>query len=576
LQKAMKILQQEEITVSEVAYKVGFGSPAYFTKCFHEYFGYPPGEAKNRNNEDLSENNDNSANKPVDETEIPLQKKPFRKIILYSAGIVLALFIIYLFFNNFSFESFSILPGNHLKAEDKSIAVLPFKSLSSDEENQYFAEGVTRNILYNLIQISEIKVINSPVEELDGSPLDLKKMAGKLNVRFFLSGSVQKSGEQVLVMAQLTDITNNQIIWSDRYDKKLTDIFQVQSQIATQVASRLQTIIPKNEKERIEKVPTTSQEAYNWYLMGRYLLDRRPNRDENIKRYIEPFEKAITADPNYAEAYAGLADVYLAITRSQCYPRPEGFIKANENIFQALKLDPSLAEAHATLGESLIYEWKWEEARKELELALDLNPNNATTQTYYSYLMFTLRNYEAYRIHIFKAIELNPLSPRLINSKAYIFWREGSFDKALEEFNKILELYPVQYSVYWSLWHFYRKTGEEQKAVEVLQKAFLFDPADSAFMISIPSIYKNKGIKGLKKSLYEYNIKSDLKGSWRGLARYCIETGDKEKALDWLEKAYEWKIPSLPDINGDPDFDPIRNEPRFQALLDSMGLTSYQ
>ncbi|HSO85229.1 MAG TPA: hypothetical protein VLQ91_01665, partial [Draconibacterium sp.] len=116
----------------------------------------------------------------------------------------------------------------------------------------------------------------------------------------------------------------------------------------------------------------------------------------------------------------------------------------------------------------------------------------------------------------------------------------------------------------------------EQQAVEALQKAFLFDPADSDFMISIPSIYKNKGIKGVQQSLYEYNIKSDLKGSWRGLALYCIETGDKEKALDWLEKAYEWKIPNLPQINGDPDFDPIRNEPRFQSLLDSMNLTPYQ
>jgi TolB-like protein/AraC-like DNA-binding protein len=217
LQKAMEILQQEEITASEVAYKVGFGSPAYFTKCFHEYFGYPPGEAKNRNNVDLSENNDNSANNPVDETEIPERKKSMPKITFFVTGGILLFFIIYMFFNNFSFESFSIIPGNRLKSEDKSIAVLPFKNLSENEENQYFADGVMEDILNLLYRVREFKVVSrTSVEQFRGSTRSAPEIAKKLGVNFILEGSVQRYGDKVRINVQLIDARHDQQILSEK------------------------------------------------------------------------------------------------------------------------------------------------------------------------------------------------------------------------------------------------------------------------------------------------------------------------------------------------------------------------
>ncbi|MCY1723190.1 helix-turn-helix domain-containing protein [Prolixibacteraceae bacterium Z1-6] len=579
LQKALELLQKEDLTAAEVAYKVGFGSPAYFNTCFHNHFGFAPGEAKNRQVIDSEENNEVTSPDFEDSSQKLSRKISKRKIIFFTVGGILILFVVYLIFNNLSFESFSILPGDMLKPEDKSIAVLPFENLSGEEENQYFADGVTENILNNLIQIQEIKVINSPVKAFGENSKDFRKMANSLGVRFILWGSVQQLENKVVIIAKLVDLKrNNQLIWSDKYNKKLTDIFQVQSDIAKQVASELQTIIPQNEKKRIEKVPTVSQEAYMWYSMGRYLINKRVVRDDDTLKYINPFKNAITEDPNYAEAYAGLAEVYLTLTRRQCYPRPEGFEKAKENVLHALILDSNLAEAHAILGSIYRCEWKWEEARKELETALNLNPNNAIVQGQYGDLMYIFRNREAYKIHKLRAAELNPISPYLISFKASVYKMEGNFEKAMEEYNRYIELYPLNYSIYWVLWHFFRGMGEEQKAVEALQKGLLltFTPADSVFSYSLPLIYKNKGIKGVERSLYEHNISFDLKGSWRGLARYCVETGDKEKALDWLEKAYEWEIPNLPTINGDLDFDPLRNEPRFQALLDSMGLSKYQ
>jgi len=576
LAKAAELLRNEGVTAAEVAYKVGFGSPTYFNKCFHDFYGYPPGDVKNRNFGNFEQSNMIPENKTGANAEGPLYKKPLRRIILYSAGGFLALFIVYFLFNNLSFETFSILPGNRLKSEDKSIAVLPFKSLSSDEENQYFAEIVTRSILYNLIQISEIKVINRPVEELEGNPLDLKKMAGRLNVRFFLSGSVQKSGEQILVMAQLADISKNQIIWSEKYSRKLSDIFIIQSEIAKQVATNLQTVITRKEKDQIEKVPTQNMEAHNWYMIGRYLLNRRGYRETEITKYITPFKNAIAVDSNYAEAYVGLADVYFTFTRAQSYPSPEGFIKAKKNVQKALELNSNLAEAHTTLG-AILYqsEWKWEEARKELEHAMELNPNYAQAHGSYANLMGILRQTELSRYHGFKAAELDPIPPYRILWKADILARESKFDEAMNECNKFIEMYPDNYSVYYHLWSFYIKMGEELKAVESLQKAFQLVPEDRPFVDTIKGVYDKHGMKGLESWLNDYNIKYDEKHCM-GTIWYYNKIGEKEKALEWIEKAFKWKIPQLPVINSISELDSLRNEPRFQALLDSMNLTPYQ
>ncbi len=576
LERAKEILEQEEITAAEVAYKTGFGSPAYFSRCFHEYFGYPPGETKKRNNSELEDNNAITANNFIDEVKKSTQKKSSQKIAFFATGGFLIVFTIYLLFNNLPFKNFSILPGNLLKSEDKSIAVLPFKSLSSDEENQYFADGVTRDILYNLIQISEIKVINSPVGELEGNAVNLKKMAGKLNVRFFLSGSVQKSGEQVLVIAQLTDISKNQIIWSEKYTRKLSHIFQIQSDIANQVATNLETVIAKKEMEQIEKMPTKNMEAYSYYVMGRYLLDRRGWREVRINKFIIPFKNAIAADSNYAEAYVGLADVYLIFTRTQSYPKPEGYNLAKENVLKALELDNNLAEAHATLGTILFQsEWKWEDARKELEYAIELNPNYAQAHRSYANLMAILRQKELARLHYFRALELNPVSPYLILWKADILAGENKFDEAMAEYNKFIEMYPDNYSVYYHLWNFYIKTGEEPKAVESIQKAFLLVQEDRPFVDTIKVVYDKHGIKGLDNWLNDYRIKYDDKGSWQGIVRYYNKIGEKEKTLEWLEKAFKWKTPNLPEVFTRASLDNLRNEPRFKALIDSMGLTPY-
>ncbi len=585
LKQAMELLQQESITASEVSYKVGFGSPAYFNTCFHEYFGYPPGEVLKNGRQELADNDHLIPDVPVETEVIPVlkdttesvSKVPVRKVVKYGSITLMSLFglaCLWILFGNKNLKS-SLF--TQVKRTDKSIAVLPFKSLSSDVENQYFAEGITTNILYNLIQISEIKVINSPVGELGGNAINLNDLASKLNVRFFLSGSVQKSGEQILVMTDLTDVTINQIIWSEKYTRQLSDIFLIQSEIANQVATNLQSVITKNEKEQIEKIPTKSKEAHAYYLMGRYLLDRRSWREEEIRKYIIPFKNAIAADPEYAEAYVGLADVYSTLARTNSYPRQEGFIKAKENVLKALDLNSNLADAHTTLGVILYRsEWKWEEATKELELAIKLNPNYAQAHRYYAELMEILRHRELARLHGFKAAELDPISPYLILWKAHFLEVDKNFKEALKEYNKFTEMYPENPSGYWYLGDFYLIKGDGLKTVECYQKAYEFYPDDKLYVDTLKEVYDKHGIRGLEKWLIEYCIKNDDKGSWKEIVLYFNKIGEKEKALEWLEKAFEWQEPYLPDMNSWSELDNLRSEPRFQALLGKMGLSAYQ
>ena len=349
LQKAMDLLQKEDATISEVAYNVGFGSPAYFTKCFHDYFGYPPGETKNRINNDLRGNGEILEKIMGNRTEKHPQKKLQQRKILFTAGIVLTIFIIYILTNNLSFQSFSLLPGKRLKSADKSIVVMTMQNLNGDEEKTHFAYGITENILTNLFKIKGIKVINTPVTYTE-NPDSLKKIAKDYNVRFIFTGTVRNSGDNVIIIPKLKDIREYDIVWINQYNNKLNDIFQVTSNIAQQVALQLQIFITKSEKEQIGKIPTTNQEAYSYYLMGRYLLYKRTFRDPDTSKYITPFKKAIALDPKYAEAYALLAEVYFTVTRTQNYPRPEGFVKAKENAHKALLLDNKLSEAHAILG----------------------------------------------------------------------------------------------------------------------------------------------------------------------------------------------------------------------------------
>ena len=364
LQRAMELLRQNAGTASEIAYRVGFGSPAYFNKCFHEYYGFPPGEVKKRNLIQPEQKNGTITQElsaSVQETAIIVPKPSCRiklnqRIVILTAAVVIILLpLSYYLYRSFIKETDSV---SKLEEYDNSIVVLPFKDLSGHPDNQYFADGIMEDILNSLVRVSRLRVISRTTSEyFRGTNLTAKEVARKLNARYMLEGSVRRYDDKTRITVQLIDAYRDQHLWSENFDRDLTDIIGIQGSIATQVALKLKAAIPGIEIKRIEIVLTRNPEAYDNYLKGKFLLNKASYEQrvdiskEGLTGSILYFEKAIAADTNFAEAYAGLANATFNIAAwGWMEPGMKGFLKAKELSIKALEIDPGCAEAHGVKG----------------------------------------------------------------------------------------------------------------------------------------------------------------------------------------------------------------------------------
>ena len=509
-----------------------------------------------------------------------VHQKNRRTKIIAGTIIALALIILGIFFIPKLFK-----PGIAL---DKSIAVLPFTNLSNDPEQEYFSDGIVETILNHLFKVGELKVISSTsTKRYKNTELSLKEIARELGVSSILEGSVQRIGNNVRITTQLIEAKTDIHLWSETYDRDVTDIFSIQTEVAQNVARELKATLTSDAKTQIEKSQTKNPEAYNLYLQGRFLIEKTGKNIEDIRKSIEYFEKAVSIDPVYALAYTGLAEAYQLIPSYSSTLRQEAFekslrlealAKSKEYIKKALGIDKNLAEAHAILGRILYYyEWKWEEARKEFELSLELNPNFLAAHVYYGDLLCILREYTEGRKQLNIALEIDPFSSwGLHGSIADTYTYEGKFQESFEEELKR----QVMYSDSTPLWRHFRNyvgLGEDLKAVEELWKVLLrtgeiTNAKDSIFL---KDAYNKSGIKGLWYWMLELELKKSSPDPFSLATRYaCV--GKKKEALNWLEKYFELKALRLPYEINFPELNNVRSEPRFQALIAKMGLTEYQ
>ena len=502
--------------------------------------------------------------KPV---SIPLKNNRARIII--SSLIILAMIVFGYFF----------IPKhpNSSKPFEKSIAVLPFTNLSDDPEQEYFSDGIVDAILDHLFKIGELKVTSgTSTKKYKKTELTVKEIGRELGVSSILEGSVQKIGNNVRITAQLIDARTDIHLWSETYDRNISDIFTIQSEVAQNVARELKATLTLKEKGQIEKNQTNNVEAYNLYLQGRFFWDTRTKN--GLNRSIEYFEKAITIDPDYALAYAGLADSYFIQAYWGWIPWNEGVVKSKKAVLLALDFDKNLAEAHTVLGALLNYkEWKWEDARKELQIAIELNPNFVTAHHYYSELLNILRQNDEARKQINIALQLDPFLPVLHRLSLDYFYAEGKLKESLDECFTLQELDPEysNRSLYRAEFIIYYKQKEDVKALVALQKYLYMDTLKVTSPNVVKDVYDRAGINGL----WNWLIESELKKSNPRLLKLASDyarIGKQEEALDWLEKAIENPPPGFADINNDPDFDNLRSEPRFQAIINKMGLSGYQ
>jgi TolB-like protein/Tfp pilus assembly protein PilF len=454
---------------------------------------------------------------------------------------------------------------------EKTIAVLPFRNLTNDSTQLYFCEGFMEEILNNLQKINSFTVRSRTSSDLYR---DTKKpitvIGNELNANYLIEGSVGREGNTLKIWVQLIDAKADKHIWANDYNRELKQVLVLQSDIAKDIASQLRTILSPEEKGLIEKSQTENPEAYNLYLQGRFYWNKRT--EEGQKKSIEYFEKSVTEDPNFALAFAGLADAYFILSWYGWFPKTEGYAKAKEFALRAIDLDKDLAEAHATLGTILCWnDWKWEESRKELLLAIRLNPNYATGYQYYSELLDIIRVTREAQEQINIALELDPFNPTMNIISAILHQREGKLKEWLNEWRKVQEFEPSKtLEFYMTSFYYYVREGDDSIALEYLQKAM---PKNAS---ALKDEYIKSGMKGIFNWIIEWEIKKPVPNRCALAGWYYAWLGNKEEALKSLEKALEERASQLPRINNDPDFDYLRSEPRFQAIIKKMGLSEYQ
>jgi pentatricopeptide repeat protein len=500
---------------------------------------------------------------------MPASAKPKKYVWLYVVVIGAVVSIGLFFLGRYSARNSAGATGaSPLELAQKSIAVLPFDNLSRDPDNAFFAEGVQDEILTRLAKVADLKVIaRTSTQRFKSVPDDLQQIAKQLGVTNILEGSVQKAGDQVRVNVQLINALTDAHLWAETYDRKLTDIFGVESEIAKTIAETLQARLTGSEKNSIAKAPTANPEAYELYLKGRFFWNKRTGSD--LRKSIEYLKQAIAKDPNYALAYAGLADSYGLLRFYGGASPAESIVPATAAAKKALELDDSLAEPHASLGLIATEELEVHRGVSELERAVQLNPNYATAHHWLSLAFTALGQSDRSIKELKRAVELDPLS-MVINadlSIGYIYARR--YDEAEAQARKTLEIDPGSFLAHYYLGMALQLKGRLKEAIPEFQKAvdLNHDPYSTSMLIQ--GYARNGQTDEARKLLAQLNetAKSAEVPEYAFALAYT-SLGDKDRAIAALEHAFAGGNNSyLFLLPGDPLFDDLRGDPRFEALV---------
>ena len=457
-----------------------------------------------------------------------------------------------------------------------SLAVLPFTNVTADPNTDYLSDGLTESLIGSLSRLPNLTVRpRSSVFHYKARDVDVQKAAGELQVSAVVTGRVTQHGDSLLVSAELTDTRRNRALWSEQYDRKLSDALSVQREISAEIAARLRERLTVEQKSQLAKGGTNDPEAYQLYLKGRYHWDKRtPGALEKSKGY---FQQAIQQDPSYALAFVGLAEYYLVVVDYTPIPRSETAPNVKINATKALAIDDTLSEAHAVLAGSYDMEWAWTEAEREFQRALELDSSNSRTHELYSFHLWTVGNDEQALLHLRRAVELDPLNLNALDNLAMQYIFSKRFDQAIEESKKVVEIDPAFASVHSRLSDAYFFTGKYELWLEEWEKAarLNYDPDELAPVEAAKREYPKSGYRGaLKRAVAveeEQSKRIYVDPAW--IAGHHALLGEKDQAFAWLEKAYAEKSGVLTDmLKIHIYFDSLRSDPRYADLLKRMGL----
>jgi serine/threonine protein kinase/Tfp pilus assembly protein PilF len=453
-----------------------------------------------------------------------------------------------------------------------SVAVLPFLNLSADPENEYFADGITEDVIAQLSKIRALKVISrTSVMRFKKREQSLREIGATLEATTLLEGSVRRVADRVRIVAQLIDVETDQHLWADTYDRQLTDIFVIQTDVALRIAAALRAELSVDERIRIRKEPTSDLEAYQLYLQGRHCYIRYT--EEGLRRGIEYFERAVAKDPNYAMAYVGLALAYAELGETGALRPDEAYRRGKEAAVKALDLDSELGEAHCVLAViKFVSDFDWAGAEREFKRALELTPGNADTYDLYGRFCSALERYDEAIAMQKRAQELDPLVHRV--DLATVLLRAGSYDEALRTAMSAIELDPHYARGHATVGWAFVKKGLYDKGLAHLKTAVSLSPGDTLWLAQLGQVYGLTGDVAKARDVLRQleDLSRQKYVSPYHLAYVLTGLGEQEKAIDCLERAYEDRAGAVYGIKGSFLFTTLHSHPRFTALLSRMNL----
>ena len=456
--------------------------------------------------------------------------------------------------------------------ERQSVAVLPFLSLSSDPENEYFADGITEDVIAQLSKIRALKVVSrTSVMPFRTRELGLPEIASRLNVATLLDGSVRRAGSRVRIVAQLVDARTDQPVWTDTYDRDLTDIFAIQSEVALRIAEALEAELSPAERSRIDGRPPTDPRAYQLVLQGRHHYIRFSS--ESLNRSIQYFREAIALDPAYAPAWSGLAMALTELGEQGLMPPDEAFPRAREAATRAVSLDAELAAAHVTASHvRMVYDFDWTGAEEGFQRALELSPNAADAYDLYGRLCSALTRFDEAIDLLTRAQELDPLAHR--NDVATAYLRAGRYEEALELAGRSAEFAPEDARAQATLGWTYLRLGRREEGLRHLEQAVSLSRFGPGWWAQLGQAYGLHGepekARAILATLLDRS-RTDYVSPYH-LAYIHTGLGEHDRAMDCLEKAFEERTGAMYGVKGSFLFEPLRSHPRFEALLARMNL----
>jgi TolB-like protein/Tfp pilus assembly protein PilF len=456
-----------------------------------------------------------------------------------------------------------------------SLAVLPFANVTADPNSEYLSDGLTESLIGSLSQLPSLAVRpRSAVFRYKAQDVDLQKAAGELKVDAVVTGRVRQRGDSLLVSAELTDTRTNRSLWSEQYDRKLSDALTVQREIAGEISTRLRERLTGEQKAKLSIGGTSDPEAYQLYLKGRYYWDKRT--PEALNKSRDYFQQAIEKDPNYVLAYVGLSEYYAVISDYTYLPYSETNPKVKTYAARALAIDDTQAEAHTLLATAHDMDWEWAAASREFERALELNPNLSRTHVLYGFHLDYLGNFEQALKHYRRAVELDPLNLNANQNLGGEYISSRQYDQAIEFEKKTLEIDPTYAKAHGELSAAYLLAGRHDLWLEEWEKSARLnnDSEELALVKAVSQEYAKSGYRGALKrlvALQEEQAKHIyIDPAW--IAGNYALLGEKDRAFTLLEKAYGEKSGGVLAIKANPFFDSLRSDPRYADLLKRMGL----